>query len=193
MVHRHSLRRVPRRPRVRWRASRRCRTRHCFNANLNLPADFEARSSNPITAEETRQKPDYEQQCYRASEAIVRGRLEQLQDYVQKMTKSLPDPALLQRQSEPACGFRGPLSHPITAEETRQKLDYEQQCYRASETIVRGRLGQLQDYVQKMIKSRRTRVTSGSYKQFSCSTPIAQLLMFLADTPCSTEATNGIR
>jgi hypothetical protein len=159
---------------------------------------FRGPVSNPITAEETRQKLDYEQQCYRASESIVRGRLEQLQDYVQKMTKSLPDPALLQRQPEPACGFRGPVSNPITAEETRHTLDYEQQCYRASETIVRGRLEQLQDYVQKMIKSRKTTVTSRSNKGFSCSTPIGQLLMFLegTDSRCSTGATmnvNGIR
>jgi hypothetical protein len=163
---------------------------------------FRGSVSNPITAEETRQKLDYEQQCYRASETIVRGRLEKLQDYVQKMTKNLPDPALLQRQPEPACGFRGPVSNPITAEETRQKLDYEQQCYRASETIVRGRLEQLQDYVQKMIKSRKTTVTSRSNKGYNCSTPIGQLLTFFEGTErrCSTGAAmnvnadaNGIR
>jgi hypothetical protein len=161
---------------------------------------FRGPVSNPITAEEARQKLDYEQQCYRASESIVRGRLEQLQDYVQKMTKNLPDPALLQRQPEPACGFRGPVSNPMTAEETRQKLDYEQQCYQASESIARGRLEQLQDYVQKMIRSRKTTVTSRSNKEFRCSTPIGQLLMFFEGTEsrCSTGATmnvnvNGIR
>ena len=69
----------------------------------------------------------------------------------------LPDPALLRHQPEPDCAFRGPVSDPITAEETRQKLDYEQQCYRAAETIVRGRLEQLQDTVQRMIKVARRR------------------------------------
>jgi hypothetical protein len=45
---------------------------------------------------------------------------------------------------------------PLPAE-TRQKLDYEQQCYRASESIVRARLEQLQGSVRKMIKRRRQR------------------------------------
>ena len=67
----------------------------------------------------------------------------------------LPDPALLQRQPEPDCVFRGPLSNPITAEETRMKLDYEQQCYRQAEFIVRARLQQLQDSVDETIKAIR--------------------------------------
>src|SRR5882724_9203433 len=45
---------------------------------------------------------------------------------VSKAAITLPDRSLLQRQSEPDCAFRGPLSNPITAEETRMKLDYEQ-------------------------------------------------------------------
>jgi hypothetical protein len=138
---------------------------------------FRGPVSDPITAEETRQKLDYEQQCYRASETIVRARLGQLQDYLQKMTQSLPNPALLQRQPEPDCAFRGSVSNPITAEETRQKLDYEQQCYRASETIVRARLDQLQDSVQKMTKSRKATATS---REINSPTPVRQLLKFLA-------------
>jgi hypothetical protein len=63
--------------------------------------------------------------------------------------------ALLRRQPEPDCAFRGPLSDPITAEETRQKLDYEQQCYRQAEIIVRARLEQLQGSVREMIKVAR--------------------------------------
>jgi hypothetical protein len=70
-------------------------------------------------------------------------------------TIPLPEPTLLQRQPEPDCAFRGPVSQPITAEETRQKLDYEQQCYRAAERIVRARLEELQDAVQKTIKAAR--------------------------------------
>jgi len=65
----------------------------------------------------------------------------------------LPDRALLQRQPEPDCGFRGNLSSPMTAEETRQKLDYEQQCYRQSESNVRGRLHGLQDAVEDTIRA----------------------------------------
>src|SRR5258708_235216 len=62
---------------------------------------------------------------------------------VSKVAITLPDRSLLQRQPEPDCAFRGPLSKPITAEETRMKLDYEQQCYRQAESIVRTRLQQL--------------------------------------------------
>jgi hypothetical protein len=76
---------------------------------------------------------------------------------VSKAAIPLPAPALLRRQPEPDCAFRGPVSDPITAEETRQKLDYEQQCYRASESIVRARLEQLQGSVRKMIKRRKPR------------------------------------
>lgn len=63
--------------------------------------------------------------------------------------------ALLQHQPDPDCTFRGPVSNPITAEEMRQKLDYEQQCYAAYERIVQARLVQLQDYVRKMIQRRK--------------------------------------
>jgi len=68
-----------------------------------------------------------------------------------------PDQALLRRQAKPDCAFRGPLSDPITAEETRQKLDYQLQCYRQAETIARARLEQLQDSVQEMTKVARQR------------------------------------
>ena len=65
----------------------------------------------------------------------------------------LPDHTLLQRQPEPDCTFRGTISSPMTAEELRQKLDYEQQCYRQSESNVRGRLNSLQDAVEETIKA----------------------------------------
>ena len=63
-----------------------------------------------------------------------------------------PDQSLLEPQPGPDCAFKGPLSNPSTAEETRMKLDYEQQCYRQSEIIVRTRLGQLQKSVEEAIK-----------------------------------------
>ena len=68
-----------------------------------------------------------------------------------------PNPALLQRQPVPDCAFRGQVSTPPTAEETRQRLDYEQQCYRQAETIVRGRLDQLQHSVHEITKAVRQR------------------------------------
>jgi hypothetical protein len=65
----------------------------------------------------------------------------------------LPDRTLLQRQPEPDCTFRGPISSPMAVEELRQKLDYEQQCYRQSESNVRGRLHSLQDAVGETIRA----------------------------------------
>ena len=60
-----------------------------------------------------------------------------------------PDQSQLEPQPAPDCAFKGPLSNPATAEEMRMKLDYEQQCYRHSEMIVRARLQQLQNSVQE--------------------------------------------
>jgi hypothetical protein len=65
----------------------------------------------------------------------------------------LPDRTLLHRQPEPDCAFRGTVSNPITAEEILQKLDYEQQCYRQSESNARGRLHALQDAVDDTIRA----------------------------------------
>jgi len=65
--------------------------------------------------------------------------------------------ALLQPQPEPDCTFRGPISTPMTAEETRMKLDYESQCYRQAEAIVRTRLRELQTAVEGVIQPTRRR------------------------------------
>lgn len=65
----------------------------------------------------------------------------------------LPDRTLLLRQPEPDCIFRGTISSPMTVEELRQKLDYEQQCYRQSESNVRVRLHGLQDAVEETIRA----------------------------------------
>jgi hypothetical protein len=65
----------------------------------------------------------------------------------------LPDPSLLAKQPEPDCAFKGPVSTPVTAEENRMKLDYEAQCYRQTEGIVRARLTKLQEAVGKLVKA----------------------------------------
>src|SRR5215471_2937981 len=51
------------------------------------------------------------------------------------------DPALLAPQPEPNCAFK-PEDHPNATE--LQRLDYERQCYRQLEMIVRNRLQMLQ-------------------------------------------------
>ena len=67
----------------------------------------------------------------------------------------LPDPELLKRQPAPDCQFK---SAPSPADDdatlrTIMRLDYEQQCYRQSETILRGRMERLQDAFGKTIES----------------------------------------
>ena len=67
------------------------------------------------------------------------------------------DPTLLEPASAVDCAFPGTMSNPASVEETRTKLDYEAQCYRQQEAIVRARLQRLQDAAQKMIRAVRQR------------------------------------
>lgn len=65
----------------------------------------------------------------------------------------LPDEALLKRQPPPDCEMR---TQPAGVGPTEVKLatyDYERQCYRQVETIVRGRLDALQDAVEETVKA----------------------------------------
>jgi hypothetical protein len=61
----------------------------------------------------------------------------------------LPAAPLLNAQSEPSCEFK---TTDTNADE-RQKLDYERQCYRHAEMIVRSRLQHLQDSVNETISA----------------------------------------
>jgi hypothetical protein len=74
-----------------------------------------------------------------------------------RTTVPIPEPALLDPASAPDCSYRGSTGNPATTQEMRAKLDYEAQCYRQAEAIVRGRLGQLQDAAEKMIRAIRQR------------------------------------
>jgi len=74
----------------------------------------------------------------------------------------LPDPALLEPAAAPDCVFRGTMSNPATVEQTRAKLDYEAQCYRQAEVIVRARLQRLLSSVDKTIRAVKRREPSNS-------------------------------
>jgi hypothetical protein len=98
-----------------------------------------------------RQKLEYERQCYRHAEMIVRSRLQLLQGSVDKTISAnrgapipLPEASLLSPQPEPICETTD-----ANADE-RQKLDYERQCYRHAEMIVRSQLQLLQDSINKI-------------------------------------------
>src|SRR5438477_13180854 len=57
----------------------------------------------------------------------------------------LPDRALLAPQRAPACEYKTGSTGEDAAEAQRVKLDYERQCYRHAELLVRGRPTRLQD------------------------------------------------
>jgi hypothetical protein len=61
----------------------------------------------------------------------------------------LPAASLLVRQPEPSC-------EPTDATDERQKLDYQRQCYRHAEMIVRARLELLQGSVDRTISAVRS-------------------------------------
>ena len=63
-----------------------------------------------------------------------------------KVVIPLPDPGLLKPQMEPECEFP-----PGEDADDRQKLDYERQCYRHAEIIVRLQL--LQNAVDKTVEA----------------------------------------
>ena len=79
-----------------------------------------------------------------------------------KSARARPDPALLAEPQAPDCAFKGTWSNPPTPEETRQKLDYEAQCYRQAEALTRARLEALQDAVRQMLAATAARTTLAS-------------------------------
>jgi hypothetical protein len=73
----------------------------------------------------------------------------------------LNDPDLLKRQMAPDCEFKSTVQADSELALCALKLDYEQQCYRQSESILRSRMERLQDAVTKIIESLNSRdVTS---------------------------------
>jgi len=71
-----------------------------------------------------------------------------------KLSIPLPNPQLLVRQPAPDCQFKSAAKiDDDVALSTIMKLDYEQQCYRQSESILRARLDELQDAASKTIES----------------------------------------
>jgi hypothetical protein len=112
--------------------------------------EFETTASNA----DERQKLDYERQCYRHAEMIVRSRLQLLQgsadntiSAIKRTPIPLPAAPLLSPQPEPSCEITD------TNADVRQKLDYERQCYRHAEMIVRDRLHLLQRSIDATISA----------------------------------------
>jgi hypothetical protein len=70
---------------------------------------------------------------------------------------SLPEPELLEHQAAPDCEFKSAAQADSEIARRAMKLDYEQQCYRQSEAILRARMERLQDAVGKTIESLKRR------------------------------------
>jgi hypothetical protein len=128
-----------------------------------------------------RAKLDYELQCHRHAVMILRDRLLRLQALVDATVKAvdrraqspvmcradasgtaqgagtlipLPDRALLTQPSEFNCEFKPtPLEGAGADAAMPMKLDYEQQCWRHAEIIVRDSLRRLQTAVDGTIKA----------------------------------------
>jgi hypothetical protein len=146
-----------------------------FDCEFSTASLADGRSPpGPAADAALRMKLDYERQCYRQAEMIVRDRLRQLLATVGETIKAIergglsavprPDRALLAPPAEFNCEFksnddgRGPpqpsqgaQSNPDAA--LRMKLDYEQQCYRHAEMISRERLRRLQAALGETIKA----------------------------------------
>jgi hypothetical protein len=65
----------------------------------------------------------------------------------------LPEAELLEPPITPDCEFKSATEIDDAAALRATKLDYEQQCYRQSEFILRARMERLQDAVKKTIES----------------------------------------
>ena len=90
--------------------------------------------------------------------SITRSRMTSQAAIAAKITESksktpipLPAAPLLSPQPEPRCEFETT----DTNTDERQKLDYERQCYRHAEMIVRARLELLQDSIDQTINAVR--------------------------------------
>jgi hypothetical protein len=78
---------------------------------------------------------EYEQQCYRLSETVVRDRLNLLKASTHRGAK--PQPA-------PDCTFKSTPGEVSEKDARMMKLDYEAQCYRQATDILRAQLSALQ-------------------------------------------------
>jgi hypothetical protein len=74
----------------------------------------------------------------------------------------VPEPELLSRQAAPDCEFKSAAQGNDEVALRAMKLDYEQQCYRQSESILRARMEHLQDAVRTTIEAlhRRDRTSA---------------------------------
>jgi hypothetical protein len=147
------------------------------------PSKPPSAQGDPGTDAALRRQLDYERQCYRHAEMILRDRLLLLQgpagDTIKAAAKCgpasasariganpavpLPDQALLAPPPEFSCELKA------EAGSDARKLDYERQCYRHAEMILRDRLLQLQASLGETITaiSRSSDVAAeGSWGQY---------------------------
>ncbi|HEY7300516.1 MAG TPA: hypothetical protein VH684_21680 [Xanthobacteraceae bacterium] len=98
--------------------------------------------SAPTVGSHTAAKPAKEAQPKTAAAAAATA----------KAAMPVPAAELLAPPSQPNCAFDSTR----TDADDRQKLDYERQCYRHAEMIIRDRLERLQGDVEQMIKAAKS-------------------------------------
>jgi hypothetical protein len=76
-----------------------------------------------------------------------------ISEYTPQPGVPLPDPELLNRLTAPDCEFKSAAQGADEVALRIMKLDYERQCYRQSEFILRARMERLQDAVSKIVPS----------------------------------------
>lgn len=81
--------------------------------------------------------------------ALIAGCAQQQTQFASAKGIPLPEKALLEPQPQPDCRFKGADAKT----DDRQKLDYQQQCYRQAEMIVHERLRRLQRSVGRTIEA----------------------------------------
>jgi len=106
----------------------------------------------PETKRVSRSTQSLEHTSKQASKHIFKHAFKQAPELASPRSIALPEPELLVHQAAPDCEFKSSVEADTDALRVI-KLDYEQQCYRQSESILRARMERLQDAVSKAIQS----------------------------------------
>ena len=107
----------------------------------------------PHTERVSRSTQSLEHTSKHASRHIFKHAFKQAPEPASQRSIALPEPELLVHQAAPDCEFKSAVQTDNDLALRIIKLDYEQQCYRQSESILRARMERLQDAVSKAIQS----------------------------------------
>jgi hypothetical protein len=107
----------------------------------------------PETERVSRSTQSLERTSKHPSKYVFKHAFKQAPAPASERSIALPEPELLVHQAAPDCEFKSAVQTDNDLALRIIKLDYEQQCYRQSESILRARMERLQDAVSKAIQS----------------------------------------